>query len=37
MAKGVHKSGPVSKKNSSNTSKKDSRRKGRSGAEKNKK
>lgn len=35
--KGEHKAGPVSKENTSNTSKKDSRKTGRAGAKKNKK
>ena len=34
--KGEHKGGQVSKENTSNTSKKDSRKEGRKGAEKNK-
>ena len=34
--KGEHKAGPVSKENTSNTSKKDSRKEGRSGPKKNK-
>ncbi|WP_281252223.1 hypothetical protein [Sediminibacillus massiliensis] len=37
MAKGDVRRGPVSKENTSNSSKKDSRLKGRSGPEKNKK
>jgi hypothetical protein len=34
--KGEHEAGPVSKENTSNTSKKDSRKEGRKGTEKNK-